>query len=687
MSTIETYPVPAALDGSELFAAWKDGAQVAIPPALFSPQTAGQPGLSAFQQWKQAGNTGSFTDFMASLRGAGATVGVGTVSVGAPGSQPAVTNGGTAVDAVLNFTIPSGAQGNPGRPASIRAGDFGAIGVSDTSVLTYDDSSHLQAMFNAAAANGTCVPGKPGGGVVELDPNRSYYINTYLYVPIGVTVVSQFYRDELLNQQNGNNLAKSTTNYGAQPGTIIFGPNAQIVLNDSSGLRRVTLVSAVAAVFISTAGVNMTAAQVNSLLAAYANYPLAVSTISGCAGPFLDECTILGFNLAAKFVYNERWRVSWCKFDCLNGVYSSQTYDDIRYFANHHYPLVWGHRFAAGTAGVNTVLAAYGTAVKFDTGADTSRSIDAGHVFANMIYGYLVGIDLVATNGLHCYDNWIDGDVSQTNTQQTIGIRTSGNCRRTKILGNHVDSQGRCYDLQGTGVITLDNNTSAGATVSHMRVGPQTLVNGGTHLFQGPSPQYIELDPGIGYFRWNSTWFSAAAGVAIGLAGGAAAAAATRANVSLGKVTIDSPGSGWSFDIRQWRSNVQASNTSAQTLTQGSYTRVAMAATVDGFGEWSGTSFTAVSPGAYSIAATVGLQVSGIASGNAISNEVRVNGIEQSLGRWQALPAGNGLYGGNVSWLGWLNAGDVVDIWSYSDSPATVPTGKAAVAIMRMGDC
>ena len=46
--------------------------------------------------------------------GAAATVSVGTVTTGAPGTQAAVTNSGTASAAVLDFTIPQGAPGTNG---------------------------------------------------------------------------------------------------------------------------------------------------------------------------------------------------------------------------------------------------------------------------------------------------------------------------------------------------------------------------------------------------------------------------------------------------------------------------------------------------------------------------------------------------------------------------------------------
>ena len=51
--------------------------------------------------------------------GPAATVAVGTVTTGDPGTQAAVTNTGTANDAVLAFTIPQGATGPAGSPAPV----------------------------------------------------------------------------------------------------------------------------------------------------------------------------------------------------------------------------------------------------------------------------------------------------------------------------------------------------------------------------------------------------------------------------------------------------------------------------------------------------------------------------------------------------------------------------------------
>lgn len=67
-------------------------------------------------------------------QGAAATVSVGKVTTGAAGSSAAVTNSGTSGAAILNFTIPRGAQGNPttvngksGASITLSAGDVGAL--------------------------------------------------------------------------------------------------------------------------------------------------------------------------------------------------------------------------------------------------------------------------------------------------------------------------------------------------------------------------------------------------------------------------------------------------------------------------------------------------------------------------------------------------------------------------------
>ncbi|NBW18376.1 MAG: hypothetical protein EBR82_61415, partial [Caulobacteraceae bacterium] len=101
--------------------------------------------------------------------GAAATVSVGTVTTGAPGSSAAVVNVGSSSAAVLNFTIPAGATGATGAKGDKGdRGDTGSSGVvAATSPLTYDaatktvgialplSKSDISGLGTAAAANTT----------------------------------------------------------------------------------------------------------------------------------------------------------------------------------------------------------------------------------------------------------------------------------------------------------------------------------------------------------------------------------------------------------------------------------------------------------------------------------------------------------------------------------------------------
>src|SRR5690606_25697653 len=54
--------------------------------------------------------------------GKAATITIGTVTTGPPGSEASVTNVGTPSEAILNFTIPRGDPGEDGKAATIAIG-------------------------------------------------------------------------------------------------------------------------------------------------------------------------------------------------------------------------------------------------------------------------------------------------------------------------------------------------------------------------------------------------------------------------------------------------------------------------------------------------------------------------------------------------------------------------------------
>ena len=78
----------------------------------------GADGKSAYEIAVENGYEGTEAEWLASLKGASATIAIGTVTTGAPGTQASVINSGTPGAAVLDITIPRGANGEDA-PASV----------------------------------------------------------------------------------------------------------------------------------------------------------------------------------------------------------------------------------------------------------------------------------------------------------------------------------------------------------------------------------------------------------------------------------------------------------------------------------------------------------------------------------------------------------------------------------------
>lgn len=92
---------------------WTNKAGLANPPSVNIKGDKGDQGLQGIQGVQGVkGDTGAKGDRGAT--GAAATIRIGTVTTGAPGSEAIVTNVGTANDAVFNFTLPRGKNGADG---------------------------------------------------------------------------------------------------------------------------------------------------------------------------------------------------------------------------------------------------------------------------------------------------------------------------------------------------------------------------------------------------------------------------------------------------------------------------------------------------------------------------------------------------------------------------------------------
>ena len=101
--------------------------------------TNGLDGKSAYQIWLDAGNTGTESAFLDSLKGESAVaVSVGTTTTGTAGTPASVSNSGTTANAVLNFTIPQGAEGMSAYKLPITAGS--ASDWFDSSSKTWSSS-------------------------------------------------------------------------------------------------------------------------------------------------------------------------------------------------------------------------------------------------------------------------------------------------------------------------------------------------------------------------------------------------------------------------------------------------------------------------------------------------------------------------------------------------------------------
>lgn len=100
--------------------------------------------------------TSSFTWTEPGLLGVIASTNVGTTTTGAAGTSASVTNSGTPLDAVLNFTIPRGDKGDQGDAATIAAGTTTTTAPGTSASVTNVGTSN-DAIFNFAIPRGVGV--------------------------------------------------------------------------------------------------------------------------------------------------------------------------------------------------------------------------------------------------------------------------------------------------------------------------------------------------------------------------------------------------------------------------------------------------------------------------------------------------------------------------------------------------
>lgn len=113
--------------------------------------------------------------------GAAATITIGTVTTGAPGTPAQVTNSGTSQNAVLNFTIPQGAPGSSSPLSLVSAYSTPSQPGASGTPITFDRTSlQLGNDISHTAGSDTFVITQPGiysvefHGVISPSPTNTF---------------------------------------------------------------------------------------------------------------------------------------------------------------------------------------------------------------------------------------------------------------------------------------------------------------------------------------------------------------------------------------------------------------------------------------------------------------------------------------------------------------------------------
>lgn len=159
--------------------------------------------------------------------GESATISVGTVITGAPGTSATVVNSGTSTAAVLNFTIPQGATG---------ANSGGSVGSSNSALSMYHSVSFSTNFYSVSNTNAsatetasvlTWIPA--GCGATSLTA-YSQQVNT-ITVKMRMGTPSSMTDTDLLCSVSTGSTCTSTVNVPVPSGSFvdlkIEGPNGQ----------------------------------------------------------------------------------------------------------------------------------------------------------------------------------------------------------------------------------------------------------------------------------------------------------------------------------------------------------------------------------------------------------------------------------------------------------------------------
>ena len=139
-----------------------DGADGAAATISVGTVSTGAPGSSVTVTNSGTSNAAVFDFSIPQGDDGAATVSIGNVNTGAPGSSASVTNSGTQTAAILDFVIPSGLQGNPGTNGTNATITVGSVttGAAGSSATVTNSGSASAAVLNFTIPKGD--NGTPG---------------------------------------------------------------------------------------------------------------------------------------------------------------------------------------------------------------------------------------------------------------------------------------------------------------------------------------------------------------------------------------------------------------------------------------------------------------------------------------------------------------------------------------------
>ena len=159
---------------------WNFTTQVGTPPSGWSnsPPAAPTNEIWVSIAFVNSRSTATLTWSTPGLLGVIASVNVGTTTTGAAGSSASVTNSGTPLDAVLNFTIPRGDTGATGSAATIAAGTTTTTAPGTNASVTNSGTSNA-AIFDFTIPRGAGVNSGGSTGQVLTKASGADYDTTW----------------------------------------------------------------------------------------------------------------------------------------------------------------------------------------------------------------------------------------------------------------------------------------------------------------------------------------------------------------------------------------------------------------------------------------------------------------------------------------------------------------------------